>query len=106
MSATGVAAAVSPSADAAAAQQPPGRTPPVALPAPSGYTFFTAPEAAFVEAAADWFILADEPHKAARRSASRRSSIGSLRAPGAAATGCTCRGRGRRVRRHKAISHP
>jgi gluconate 2-dehydrogenase gamma chain len=60
VSATGVAAAVSPSADATAAQQPPGRTPPVALPAPSGYTFFTAPEAAFVEAAADRFIPADE----------------------------------------------
>ena len=60
VSATGVAAAVSPSADAAAAQQPPGPTPPVALQAPSGYIFFTAPEAAFVEAAADRFIPADE----------------------------------------------
>jgi len=59
--ATGVAAIVTtvPEAVSAAPQQDPAAIPAVP-PEPAGYVFLTAPEAAFVEAAVDRFIPADD----------------------------------------------
>ena len=77
---------------------------PAAAPSPSGYAFLNSEEAAFVETLVDHMVPADELTP-------KGTDIGinifidrALAAPGARATGSTCRGRGSRACRARAIS--